>query len=134
MAKEFKQFDRKYAKSAGGCLHWLRDTHGVEIRQDVIDDLEGWAYSSSFTEEYSIATIRDAVYFAEGVEEWQQFRVSMKGLSTKEKIYCLEWWYLNRVQFVSKSETRRLNLIRVNNYLGALKRGGQLNSELQIVK
>ena len=48
--------------------------------------------------------------------EWQTFRLSLKGLSTKKKISKLSVWY-------SKGGTARIQVI---NYMGALLRGGQL--------
>lgn len=132
MAQEFKLFDRKYAKSAGGCLKRLANYYKVDTRRELIDDIEGWRHIHTFTEEYAATAIRHAVYKADGFEGWQEFRVSLKGLSTKEKLFCLEWWYEGHVTTVETG--RVVNLIRVNNYLGALKRGGFLNKELQVVK
>ena len=51
-------------------------------------------------------------------DEWQRFRVSLKGKTTSEKYLCLIWW-------LSTHKTRRAE-IQVTNYVNALKRGGQL--------
>lgn len=49
--------------------------------------------------------------------EWQVFRISLKGLDTKEKIQRLRiWLVINRFSRKSK--------VQVTNYINALKRGG----------
>ena len=47
-------------------------------------------------------------------DKWQEFRVSLKGLSTKEKLEKLASWYL-------KGKKAELQVI---NYYNALKRSG----------
>jgi hypothetical protein len=57
-------------------------------------------------------------------EEWQRFRVSMKGKSTHEKLDMLKRYYTTHSvggQFPSDDVK-----IRVDNYIKALCRGGQL--------
>jgi hypothetical protein len=51
-------------------------------------------------------------------EEWQRFRVSLKGLSTAEK--------LRRLRSYKTNHSGRCVAVRVDNYLNALRRGGQL--------
>jgi len=91
-----------------------------------------------FTEEYSMSSIRFAVYEAPGADEWQKFRVSLKGLTTREKLYALMWYWEVHIAVGAGShkspEDWSREIIRVNNYLGALKRGGQLDSALRVVK
>lgn len=53
--------------------------------------------------------------------EWQAFRLSLKGLSTTEKLRKLRGWLARH----SSSEKAR---IQVQNYINALKRGGQLST------
>lgn len=53
-------------------------------------------------------------------EDWQRFRVSLKGLPTAEKLRRLRLAYLERY---NEEEVMR---IRVDNYLKALARGGQV--------
>jgi hypothetical protein len=60
-------------------------------------------------------------HIAEAVddEEWQKFRLSLKGISTKEKLDKLVDYY--------HTETNQQTVdIRVDNYLKALARGGQI--------
>lgn len=51
-------------------------------------------------------------------DEWQMFRISLKGLSTAEKYEKLLHW-------LKKHPTEQAK-IQVTNYVNALKRGGQV--------
>jgi hypothetical protein len=69
-------------------------------------------------------------------EEWQELRLSMKGKSTGEKLDVLEaYWKTEHHRhhdlfvgdLLKPIDTTDCDIcIRVNNYIGALKRGGQL--------
>lgn len=73
-----------------------------------------------------------AVYEAPGFEEWQKFRVSLKGQSTGMKLVRLQQYLVEKLHLSAKQvEYKRC---RVDNYIGALVRGGQLDSKLRIVK
>ncbi len=137
MAKEFKDFDVKYKPFAGTALKTI-ERIGGKVAAEYIAASDHWPYMDRFTEEYSMSGIRFAVYEAPGAEEWQKFRVSLKGLTTREKLYCLLWyWDIHVVPGAGAHVTLEdwsRQVLRVNNYLGALKRGGQLNSELRVVK
>jgi hypothetical protein len=54
-------------------------------------------------------------------DEWQKFRLSLKGLSTKMKIQKLWSW-------VDEHEYSHDAKVQVTNYVNALKRGGQIKS------
>ena len=68
---------------------------------------------------------------------WQEVRLFMKGKPTHEKLEILVAWW-------DKHYTHRINdgiyevvyqcEVQVGNYLGALRRGGQLNDDNQIRK
>lgn len=72
---------------------------------------------------------------AEAVDDegWQQYRVSMKGKPTAEKLLALrEYWLdeLDKAQYIL-DEARKMKRIediqiRIDNYIKALSRGGQL--------
>jgi hypothetical protein len=49
---------------------------------------------------------------------WQKFRLSLKGLSTNEK--------LKKLRSYKANNSGRCVTVRVENYLNALRRGGQL--------
>jgi len=55
-------------------------------------------------------------------DDWQKFRVSLKGLSTSTKLQKLSNWV------VKKHNSKRAKL-QASNYRGALRRGGQLKPE-----
>lgn len=136
MAKEFKDFDVKYKRFAGTALLKI-ESSGGKIANEDIASISQWAYIDQFTEDYSMSSIRFAVYHAPGAEEWQQFRVSLKGLTTREKLYALGWYWDEHIAPGASAHTSHeawsREIIRVNNYLGALKRGGQLDSNLRVV-
>jgi hypothetical protein len=52
---------------------------------------------------------------------WQRFRLKLKGLSTVEKLDRLERWWDDNQLYPGRTE------VQVGNYLGALRRGGQLD-------
>jgi hypothetical protein len=60
-------------------------------------------------------------------DDWQEFRLSLKGIRTEQKLERLWWWVLNMtgVDREGNSTIRRVE-VQVDNYLNALLRGGQL--------
>jgi len=58
-------------------------------------------------------------------EEWQKFRVSMKGKSTRQKLDMLEQYYMDGMSRCFDASTDDIR-IRVDNYVKALCRGGLL--------
>ena len=62
---------------------------------------------------------------AEAVDDqaWQEFRLSLKGLATVDKLARL------REYFASGPDVPAVRMYRVRNYLGALARGGQIRIE-----
>ncbi len=76
----------------------------------------------------------DAVYSAPTAHEWQRFRVSMKGQPTSVKLVRLEArWAHNTRHRHSEDDEFKWETVRIMNYIGALKRGGQLNDDLEII-
>lgn len=128
MVKEYKIYDRIYKRFAGTAIKEIERIGGRIARED-LHSITGWGAALlpwNFREDYSNELVRFAVYEASTAEGWQKFRVSMKGLSTNEKLYALAWWSIHH-------EEDSYTVIRINNYLGALKRGGQLDSDLNII-
>ena len=61
-------------------------------------------------------------------EEWQKVRLSMKGISTFDKLTVLESYYDNMVDDdIDEDEFAKVKL-RIDNYIKALCRGGQLEA------
>jgi hypothetical protein len=61
-------------------------------------------------------------------EEWQKFRLSMKGVATRHKLDMLVDYYDDNVVYndsVTQQEIEDVK-IRIDNYIKALCRGGQL--------
>ncbi len=65
---------------------------------------------------------------ASEVEEWQKFRVSMKGQSTKMKLWRLKVLYAEKCYRTEGRENWARWKCRIDNYIGALVRGGQLEA------
>lgn len=128
MAREFKLFDVRFAKLAGTALKTI-EAKGGKIPREDITACDHWPHPflEKFTEAYSKNQVAYAVYTTPDADEWQRFRVSLKGLNTYEKLYALAWYW-------DYNQGTSQVIVRVNNYLGALKRSGHLNQELRVVK
>lgn len=53
-------------------------------------------------------------------ETWQQFRLSLKGRTTEDKLEHLKYWLEHG------ASPKRWREIQVTNYINALRRGGQI--------
>lgn len=119
MVQEFKDYDKVYSKFKHKLMQYEIDSRTFDITK--ADKLTGWSFKIA---KYSNEEIREAVYFEKTAEEWQKFRVSLKGFNTWEKLYRLEY----RLQHFAGTSQYMLEVLRVDNYLGALVRGGQLST------
>lgn len=124
MAKEFKDYDKKFAHLAGSAACKF-----LHVPTGVVAKIEGWEHH---VDGYSQATINKAVYTSDTAEEWQLFRVSLKGLTTREKLYLLDKRYRARDDL--KPDEAYLEKVRIDNYIGALIRGGQLSMDLRVMR
>lgn len=62
-------------------------------------------------------------------EQWQQIRLSMKGMSTEDKYKTLEGYLqFKRDMLVDEHEMRMVH-VRITNYVTALSRGGIIKPE-----
>jgi len=60
--------------------------------------------------------------------EWQRFRINtLKGKTTQQKLDLLDMWY-------KSYQPGEAAHAQVNNYLGALKRGGQIDANGKVLK
>ncbi len=64
---------------------------------------------------------------------WQRWRLSMKGLPTHKKLQKLLEWRDMHIVRETGFITRRTE-VQIDNYLGALRRGGQLDENNLIKK
>jgi hypothetical protein len=63
--------------------------------------------------------------------EWQQFRLSLKGMSTEQKLDALD---ARRYTMGMIGTFNRKAEVQIDNYINALRRGGQLNTDNMVVK
>jgi hypothetical protein len=120
MAKEFKDWDKKFTSQE---IKEVRDKYYVldaQLQED-IDKRTHWIYADEI-KVWSNVDVRHAVYEAKDAWEWQRFRVALKGLTTRQKLYMLEIRYSGRAHEYND----QLEFCRIQNYIGALVRGGQL--------
>ena len=68
--------------------------------------------------------LRTEIQEAVNNDKWQEFRLSLKGLSTEQKLDRLENYCQQREQ--NGRGLARVEVVRVTNYITALLRGGQL--------
>ncbi len=73
------------------------------------------------------------IYDAVHNTDWQILRLKLKGLSTEEKLNQLRDYIDFDTEGLSLQELKRRE-IRVANYINALKRGGLLNADLEVIK
>ena len=138
MVKEFKQYDEKY-KSYKGKFFLYESDLSYSLPEFVRDYEENGFLSNNQMTAYSHEAIRFAVYNAgESSEAWQRFRVSLKGFNTKKKMVRLKYRWKHFVNDINNNgfdeKDKSLERIRIINYLGALRRGGQLDSNNNIVR
>lgn len=126
MAKEFKEWDKKFSASQ---IRAERDRWGAKIRQIHITR-DRW---DMIVDSWVQSFVQQCVYHEADVANWQLFRVSLKGLETWEKLTRLKVWY-HEYCFLRSTETEeqlrqwKVNKCRIDNYIGALVRGGQLST------
>lgn len=102
---------------------------------DIVESLDMWVYD---IETYSPTEVR---VFCVQDHEWQGFRLSMKGVSTQKKLSML---YARRAGLMRGSircevglcggDLCRRHQVQIDNYLNALKRGGQLGMNKEVLK
>ncbi len=115
------------------------------VKFKAFDDVSGIKYWAHGYVQPDQADVQFAVYKAEDFIRWQLFRVALKGISTQQKLRMMyvRWemfdcdhvdYGMIRGNVYSATDIQALEWIRLNNYVGALRRGGQLNERLEVVK
>lgn len=61
--------------------------------------------------------------------DWQVFRKSLKGVSTEKKLSELDAWWIQHDADINERAR-----VQIDNYINALKRGGQLDLEGNVVR
>lgn len=67
---------------------------------------------------------KDEIMEAVKDDAWQRFRLSLKGISTSDKLRKLSGYL--QLQYYKYGKVPRVEQVRVDNYINALLRGGQL--------
>ncbi len=124
--KRFKDFDVKFAAHRGTALSMIESRIGKEACRG-INTITRWSCEGLRYITYPPNTVHYAVYEHCYAEEWQKFRVSLKGLSTKEKLFCLMFYWED------STKTHEVE-VRINNYIGALIRGGCLSTTFEVIR
>ena len=70
----------------------------------------------------SVTPIRDVLQAVKD-DRWQSFRLSLKGVSTETKLQRLHEY---RTSSMKKGNLPEVERLRIDNYINALLRGGQL--------
>lgn len=132
--KRFLEWNDKFSQAEiDACRrYWLSSRGEVKYTH--------WTY---MVFKWSHEQVHAAVYLADDTAEWQLFRVSMKGLTTHEKLSMLYQRMEEKVVGISMSmffnqmdyaAARDKEQCRIDNYLGALVRGGQLSKTHEYVR
>ena len=122
-------------------------TVSVVSQRAANEGLQQWPYNDRVKAGYSPDVVQLCCVQN---SQWQRIRLSMKGVPTHEKLTILKTWWdmqMERAQLLRKNSEgykgghiRLAELIehatevQVGNYLGALRRGGQLDSENRVRK
>lgn len=95
---------------------------------DVIDNKPHtrWGYDVL---PYTMEEVQD---FCVRNEEWQNFRRSLKGVPTIGKLARLEIRRLSKLH--PTLGLKRIHQVQIDNYINALKRGGQLDVDCNFVR
>lgn len=99
------------------------------ILAHTLDTTKGWPYDAheGFSQDLvQPFCVRDA--------NWQRCRLSMKGKATHEKLAILKDWRENNAQYRTTGQIDLRTQVQIDNYLGALRRGGQLDRNNMIKK
>lgn len=135
----FKQFEKKYAEAGREMHRLMLNSVNEAEHMKTIAKITHWDRLNYLTP-YTQAEVQYAVYDAPTAVNWQIFRIGLKGLPTRAKLYMLKA-LVDRSYLAAKTagdtpgndvqaaiEERDLNDLRVDNYIGALVRGGQLSA------
>lgn len=122
----YHTYDKKYRSLMGKFLPGEKVFDGIDVLE-----INGWKYSVSLGC-WPRKDIMYAVYESKTAEAWQMFRVSLKGMETRMKLLRLRE-RLRKTSTLGQIEMT-LEIIRIDNYIGALVRGGFLNKHYEVIK
>lgn len=146
MSQKFKEYDKKFSAFYNTILE-------TDITQEQAEIINEWKYHKDIIL-WTRAQIADAVYNSKSAENWQKFRVSLKGNSTRLKLLRLQRRYESNViraslaveyeykfedinygwQYKGEEDEIFYEKVRIDNYIGALRRQMSLNADYCVVK
>ena len=132
-SKHFKSFDKAFSPEQ---IQACRDRYCYSLKTSpkMLDGILGWEMKlNSWDQDF----VQYCVYSANDHRDWQLFRVSMKGMSTREKLFMLYNYYTETEQvsiFGKITQIYNVRKCRIDNYIGALKRAGILDDGGNIIK
>lgn len=86
--------------------------------------------SDKWEHEVKPTTVGEITTHAVGNKTWQSYRLAMKGKSTSEKLAMLRTW---RSRHMVNGKLPRATEVQIDNYINALKRGGELSESGRII-
>lgn len=84
---------------------------------------------SSWEHPVEHTSVKDITAHAVNNATWQKYRLAMKGKPTAEKLSMLRSW---RSAHMVDGKVPKATQVQIDNYINALKRGGQLTKEGKI--
>lgn len=134
VTSKFKEYETIFTK------HQINVCRGAWLSGHMFqaDPITSWPHDvSQWTQDF----VQQCVYHVSDHMDWQLFRVSLKGLSTEEKLYCLDRRFKQLIEPIASDDPSgpewvkyKIEKCRIDNYILALKRGGQLNRKLEAVR
>lgn len=128
--KPFKQWEKRFSKAE------LIKERESWLPEDIMPGLvkafeKEWPHT---TTQQPQSYVQYCVYDAADAVDWQRFRCCLKGMTTPEKLYCLDAY--GKAYFVHNQDwaNRKKYKCRIDNYIGALVRGGQLSTDYKVLK
>lgn len=135
MSKRFKDFDKKYSSYKGKLLPGEEEILPSDCLKMKISGFPLMSLYRDHLKAVDNTIIAYAVYESPTADEWQKFRVSLKGMSTEKKLVRLERRvYAMQIKHGSTSTECELEFVRIFNYIGALIRGGLVDEKGHIIK
>lgn len=120
MAKEFKDYDKKYSSFKGKLLP-------LEGKSE---ELDHWPYMGELIKCSATEIARVVYHSGDASEEWQKFRVSLKGFSSAQKLGRLNRRWIGYVMLMHDDDER----IRIDNYVDSMKRSGSIDQAGKVIK
>lgn len=120
--KRFTTFELKLSEE-----YWLKRFDEI-IKTTEVGELpmKRWPL---VVEQWSQDEVQRCVYNVADAINWQRFRVSMKRVDTHKKLHMLMAYWVDKCYYALTKDQKLIEKCRVDNYLGALVRGGQLSKD-----